>query len=137
MPWLQYYADENLRQPILKSIRCSREEALGLLRAWTREYLRPLKPLPGSDGRFHAPRIKFVRGNRRSCANSRAIQLNLNWLNLLVVAHEFAHCWHMRLQARGLAKLQTWHNSEHAELTDILCRKMLAAMGGLDSPGRK
>lgn len=112
MAWLKYYEDENKRWPSLHATKCSRYETEAVIRRWQKEHLPRLdRPII----------VDFTSGRRISTAFFTRIVFNTGYLNWLVVAHEFAHIWHK--QMKPLAK--SWHNAEHAELVDILCRQIV------------
>jgi len=112
MAHLKYYEDEEKRWPELNRIRCSESEANEAIRAWSSTHT------PG-----HAPPVVvYTSGNRISHAYARRIVLNRDCLDWLLVAHEFAHVWQDRDSRQPK---RVWHDSEHAERVDILCRSII------------
>ncbi len=127
MPYLKYYRDEQLRQPVAYAALCTPEEVRVAVRKLARHFgLRDIS-------------VKFTSGRRVSYAcGARQITFNQNGMNWLLVAHEFAHCWHTaRAWKKYEAEVAEWdlipfhergprpgfdrgrgHCKAHARLTD-------------------
>lgn len=126
MPWLQYYKMEGDRWPQLMTAKASVEEAmLGIDNLIVRFKNKGLK-LPKID-------LQFTKGNRTSRFNpsKMLIKLNIDYLNWLVVIHEFAHYIHHleQMQRRDHARKmgfsfrrERWHGARHAALVDQMAK---------------
>jgi len=110
---LAYYRKEQERHPWLNLTRCAFEDAERAFRLLCREYEVRL------DG------VERTSGNRSNywSPRRRVVVFNTDHLNWLTVVHEFVHAWDEKTRPQSAR----WHDAEHAELVDILARKLVAS----------
>jgi len=131
MPHLKYYDNEAKRWPQLYATKLTPEEALIAVAKLVRHFGTP------------DCAVQFTSGSRISKGFSNRILLNVDCLNWLLVAHEFAHFWdgrhdeERRIQAIRQTQISLGrpqdqltplppphrpHDKFHARLVDRACR---------------
>lgn len=134
-----YYRQENQRHRGALLTACTKDEALRLV-----DMLCKARNLASIKVIFHAPTVRLGKKTNSSswylAANpwrrknpEEHISLSENMLNLLTVAHEFAHYehhqlhkerrrqydikWHKHPEGHYNPPRASWHNKEHADMT--------------------
>ena len=102
---LKYYAEEETRWQRMKIPLC-RMEALVAVDLLSQHF------------KVELPVLRFTNGRRNSSANSERITLEMDWATWLVLAHEFAHTWHMQLFRRWGISITRYHGADHHWMTD-------------------
>ncbi len=109
---LDYYRKERERHPSLQAARCSFNDAAEAIRLLAKEYEVEIRDVLRTSG---------VRRSMWHSGSAKVIVFNVDHLSWLTVVHEFAHAWDEKTRPKSAR----WHDSEHAELVDILARKVV------------
>lgn len=141
---LVYYREERQRHPLAKASSCTQEEAWATITALCKHWkVKPIKVVfhkkRGQRGTWSWYRMEAMKkAGKGFKLRPEHIDLSLNMLNYLTVAHEFAHYIHhhefktRRDTARAKKqpyRRERWHGPEHREITD-------AAIAYLEKLGR-
>ncbi len=106
---LRYYEEEKQRHPDLADAECKYCEAKVAIRKMAK-YCK-----------LKEPTIDWTSGNRYSSGNAKSIKLNYYNITWLLVAHEFAHCWHEQKYITPGQKIRR-HGKQHRKLVDRAVR---------------
>lgn len=132
---LRYYEDERARWAQLSMPmtwragrpyahgRMGEAEATTGIRRLAAKFGLPLTRRPAAKFGLPPQRVEitFTHGRRHSCAGYHEININTDWSDWLVVAHEVAHTYYRRKYAFETRQGHNHHGRAHARIVDRFC----------------